>query len=166
MRDIESIHQIDVLSGDGQRGWDGIIRWEIFKQFTKFTYALETDAEDGIGWSDERYWVNSPNWRTSWRRMKSMIRRDIWPSSRTFWRRMKRMGWDDLRRDLKPIHQIDVLSGDGCRGWNRMIRWEILSQFTTLTYQLETDEEHDQMRDLKTFGQVHVRSGDGWKWRG
>ena len=30
------------------RGWDGMIRWEIFKQLTKFTYKLEMDEEDGM----------------------------------------------------------------------------------------------------------------------
>ena len=30
-----------------------MIRLEILKQLTKFTYWLETDEEDGMGWSDE-----------------------------------------------------------------------------------------------------------------
>ena len=28
---------------------------EVLKQLIKFTYALETDEEDGIGWSDVGY---------------------------------------------------------------------------------------------------------------
>jgi hypothetical protein len=33
-------------------------RLEVFKQFTKFTYKLETDEEDGMGLSVERYSYN------------------------------------------------------------------------------------------------------------
>ena len=40
--------QVYVLAGDGQRGRDGMIRWEIFKQLTKFTYELEKDEEDEV----------------------------------------------------------------------------------------------------------------------
>ena len=32
-----------------------MIRREVFKQLTKFTYTLETDEEDGTGCSDEKY---------------------------------------------------------------------------------------------------------------
>ena len=35
--------------------WDGMIRRQVFKQLSKFTYELETDEEDGMGKSDERY---------------------------------------------------------------------------------------------------------------
>ena len=33
------------------RGCDVKIRWEVFEQLTKFTYMLDTDEHDGIGWS-------------------------------------------------------------------------------------------------------------------
>ena len=50
---------------------------------------------------------------------------------------------DDQMRDLKTFSQVHVLPGDGRRGWDGMIRREILSQFTKLTYKLETDEEDE-----------------------
>ena len=53
MRDVKTIDQVHVRSGDGGRGWDGMIRLDIFKRLTKFTYHLETDEEDGMG-SNER----------------------------------------------------------------------------------------------------------------
>ena len=42
--------QVYVLAGDRQRGWDGMIRREVFKKVTKFTgtYFLEADEDDGI----------------------------------------------------------------------------------------------------------------------
>ena len=48
--------QVHVLPGESVEivKEDGMIRWEILKQLTKFTYWLETDEEDGMGWSDER----------------------------------------------------------------------------------------------------------------
>ena len=147
MRDLKAIDRVHVQTRDRWRWWDGMIRWEPLKQLTGFTYKLETDEEDGMGWSDERSKNN-------------------WPISRTCWRRMKRMGWDDQMRDLKTIDQVHVLAGDGWRGWSDdqmkdlktidqvhvlagdgwrgwdgMIRWEILKQLTKFTYALETDEE-------------------------
>ena len=135
MRDLKSIDQVHVLSGDVWRGWDGMIRPEILNQLTKFTYQLETDEEDGMRWSDRD--IKNTKIRTSWR-----------------W--MKRMGWDDKMRDLKPIDQDHVLPRDGWRGWDGMIRWEILNQLTKFTYFLETDEEDgdDQMRDLKPIDKI------------
>ena len=53
MRDLKTIDQIHVLSDDGWRRWNEMIGWEILKQLTKFMYELETDEEDGTGWSDE-----------------------------------------------------------------------------------------------------------------
>ena len=76
VRGLKTIDQVHVHSRDGWRRWDGIISWEVIKKLTKFTYFLETDEEDGMGWSDES---SSNNW----------------PSSRTHWRQMKRMGWYD-----------------------------------------------------------------------
>ena len=112
MRDLKTIDQVHVRAGDGWRRWDGMIRWEIVKQLTKFTYSLETDEEDGMGWLDAKFWNN-------------------WPSSRTGWRRMEKMGCNDQTRYLKTIDQVHVLAGDGWRGWDGMIRWEILKQLTT-----------------------------------
>ena len=130
VRDLKTFGQVHVLPGDGWRGWNGMMRWEILKH---------------------------------------------WPSSRTAWRWMKRMGWDDqweiLKhlakftyfldtdeedgmgwsvRDLKTFGQVHVLAGYGWRGWDGMMRWEILNQFTKVTYELETDDD-DEMRDLKTL---------------
>ena len=202
MRDIQRIDQVHVLSGDGWRGWDGMIRWEIFKQLTKFTYSLETDEEDGMGWSDERYSNNWPSSRTFWRRMKGMdgmIRWEILKQLTKFTYCLETDegdGWDDQMRDIKTIDQVHVRSGDRWRGWDGMIRWEISKQLTKFTYSLETDEENgmgwsderysnnwpssrtpwrrmkkmgwdDQMRDIKTIDQVHVLPGDGWRgWDG
>ena len=78
MRGIKPIDQVHVRSGDGYRGWEGMIRRGIFKQLIRFTYVLEMDKGDGKGRSDEVYSNN-------------------WPSSRTFLRRMK-MRWDDLKQ--------------------------------------------------------------------
>ena len=74
MRDIQTINPVHVPSeedgmgwsderltkfthilDDRWRGWDRMIRWEIFKQSTKLTYNLEKDEEDRMGWADERY---------------------------------------------------------------------------------------------------------------
>ena len=132
MRGHQTIDQVHVHPGDGWRGWYGIIRWEVFKQLTKFTYELETDEEDGMGWSDERSSNNWPSSRTSWRQMKrmgwdhQMRTSNNWPSSRTFWRRIK-----------------------------RMMRWELFKQLTKFTYFLETDAE-DRMR------RSYERSSNNW----
>ena len=173
MRDIQTIDQVHVLPGGRQRGWDGMIRREIFKQLAKFTYILEMDEEDHIGLTDERYSKN-------------------WPSSHTLWRWMKRTGWDDQMRDIQTIEQVHKLPGDGWRGWDVMITWEIFKQLTKFTYSLETDEEDrmgwsdvrysnnwpsshtswrqmkrmgwdDQMRDIQTIDQVHILPGEGWR---
>ena len=50
---IQAIDKIHILAGDGWRKWDGMIRWGVLKQLTKFTYWLETDQGNGIGWSDK-----------------------------------------------------------------------------------------------------------------
>ena len=82
-----------------RRGWDGMIRWEVFKQLTEFTYILGTDEEDGMEWSDER---SSNNW----------------PSSRTGWWRMKRMDvmirWEAFRQLTKFTYNLEI-EGDGMR---------------------------------------------------
>ena len=41
MRDFQTIVHIHVHPGDGWRERDGTIRWEAFKQLTKFTYTLD-----------------------------------------------------------------------------------------------------------------------------
>ena len=128
-----------------------IIKGDILKQLIKSTYSLETDEEDVMWWPDQRdiktidqVHVLS---RDRWKGWNGMIRRGIlennWTSSRTNWRRMKEMGWDDQMRDLKTIDQVHVLPGDGWRGWDRMIRWEISKQLTKFTYGLEKDEEDE-----------------------
>ena len=125
MRGLKTIDQIHVRSGDGWRGWDDQIR--DLKQLTKFTYALEMDEEDEMEWWDER----SYNER---------------PSSRTNWRRMKRMGWDVQIRDLQAIEQVHVPPGERWRGWDGMIRWDILKQLSKITYDLQRDEERSDGR--------------------
>ena len=109
MRGIQSINQVHLLSGDGWRGWYGMVRWEIFKQLTKFMYHLETGKGDRMGWSEKRYSNN-------------------WTSSHTSWRWMKRMGWDDHMRDIQTIGQVHLRAGDRWRGWDQMIRWEVFNQ--------------------------------------
>ena len=49
MRGLQTIDKVHILSGDG---W--MIRSEVFKQLTKFTYRLETGEGDGMGRSDPR----------------------------------------------------------------------------------------------------------------
>ena len=44
IRGIQAIDQVHVHSGDG----DGIISLEVLNQLMKFTYALETDADESI----------------------------------------------------------------------------------------------------------------------
>ena len=39
------IEQIHVQSVDGRRRWDRMVRCGVFKQMSKFTYALEMDKE-------------------------------------------------------------------------------------------------------------------------
>ena len=139
MRDLKLIDQDHVLSGDGWRGWDGMIRWEI----------------------------NWPRSRTNWRRMKRMG----WDDQMRDLKLIDQVhvptgdGWDDQMRDLKPIDQVHVLSGNGWRGWDGMIRWQILNQLIKIMYKLETDEVDgdNQMRDLKSNDKVHVLPGDGWR---
>ena len=111
MRDLKTIDQVHVRTGDGWRRWDGMIRWMI-----------------------------------------------CWPSSRTCWWPMKRMGWDDLISDpsLKTIDQVHVHPGDGWRGWDGMIMWEVFNQMTNLTYNLETDEQ---------YGMRALHSTNSYSWR-
>ena len=66
---IQIIEQLHVRPGDGWRGRDKMIRLGLFKQLSKFTYALETDEDGGIGWSDKNNFNNCPTSRTVWRRM-------------------------------------------------------------------------------------------------
>ena len=97
MRDLKTIGQVHVRTGDVWRGWDEIIRWEILKQLTKLTYWLETDE---VGWDDEMRDLKNER-----------------PSSRTGWRRMKKERWHDQMRDLILIDLIHVHPGDGRRHW-------------------------------------------------
>ena len=126
MRDLKLKDQVHVRSGDGRRGWDRTMRWEILKQ-------------------KDQVHIRSGGGRGRW---DEMMRRKIlnnWPSSLTFWSRMTRMGWDDEMR-VKTIDQLHVLSRDRWRGWDGMIRWEILKQLNKFTYSLETDEKNEMVR--------------------
>ena len=73
---------------------DRMIRWEVIKQLTKFTYSLETDEEDRMGWSDEdfiqmtKFTYTLERWK-GWSDKRSS---NDSPSSHTNWRQMKRMG--------------------------------------------------------------------------
>jgi hypothetical protein len=49
-RRFQTIDQVHILSGDGRRGGDTMIRRKVFKQLTKFTYLLETDEEESDEW--------------------------------------------------------------------------------------------------------------------
>jgi hypothetical protein len=84
---FKTIDQVHLHPGDGGRGWDRMIRLDIFKQLTKltyilkriglsdegirtidhlkFTYTLDTEEDDGMGWSDEGYSNNLLSARTS-----------------------------------------------------------------------------------------------------
>ena len=147
MRCLQKVDQVHLLSRDGWRGWDGMMRWEVFKQLTKFTYFLKTDEEDGMGWSDER---SSSNW----------------PSPRTNWRRMMRIGWDDQMKGLQTIDQVHVQTGDGWRGW---IGWSDERSSNnwpssrTSWRRMKRMRWDDKMRGLQTINQVYLLSGDGWR---
>ena len=57
MRDLKTIHRPRYTYALETGEEDGMIRWEILKQYIKFTYELEMDEmddENWIGWSDER----------------------------------------------------------------------------------------------------------------
>ena len=142
VRGLQTVDDAHVLSENRWRGWNEMIRWDAFKQLTKFTYILETDEEDGMGWSmrifkqltkftyildtDEEDGMGWSDERPS----------NNWPSSRTNWRRMKRMGWNDQMRGHQTIDQVHVLTRDGWRRWHGMIRWEVFKQLTKFTYVL------------------------------
>ena len=171
IRDIQTTYQVHIPSEDGWRGWDGMIRreifkqltkfthilddrwrgwdrmirWEIFKQLTKFTYNLEIDEKDGMGWSEERYSNN-------------------WLSSHTIWRQTKRTGWDDQMRDIQTIEQVHIPPGDGWRGWDGMIRWEIFKQLTKFTYILETNEEDRMGWSDERYSNNWTSSHTSWRW--
>ena len=49
-RDFKTIEQVHTHPGDEWRARDRMIRRDVFKQLTRFTYELETDDEEGIGW--------------------------------------------------------------------------------------------------------------------
>ena len=97
-------------SRTGWRRMKRMIRWGTFKQLSKFTYILETNWEDGIGWSDVGY---SNNW-ASWRTLKP-------------WRQIKSVGW---YTSIQIISLIHVRAGDGWRGWDRMIRCGVFQQLS------------------------------------
>ena len=95
MRDTQIIYHVHIHPGDRWRGQDGMIRWDIFKQLNKFTNFLETDKEDGMGWSDEtqRYSKND----------QVHIRPRWW---------MKRMKKDN-QMDIQKNDQVHIQAGDG-----------------------------------------------------
>src|SRR6266566_655869 len=103
--------QVHVLSGGGQRRWDGMIRQEVCAQVTSS--------------------------RTSWRRAKTMGWNDqtrCLRSSDKFTYFLEEgkddgMGWSDKRSALKP--QVHVLSGGGQRRGDGLIRQEVCAQATS-----------------------------------
>ena len=176
MGGLKTIDQVHVPTGDRWK-WNRMIRCEVIKQLTKFTYILKTDEEDEMGWLDER---SSNNW----------------PSSRTNWRRMKRKGWNDQIWVLHTIAHFYVRTGDGWRWWDRMIskrssnnwtssrtgwrrmkrmdgmiRCEVFKQLIKFTYSLEIDKENgidDQMRCLNNWSKftytLETDEEDGMGW--
>ena len=121
IRHLKTIDQVHVRAGEGWRGWDVIIRWEILKQLTKFTYELEKDEEDGMD--------------NQMRDLKAIDQVHVPPGDG--WR-----GWDGIIRweILKQLIKFHVQTGDGWSGWDGIIRWEVLKQLTNVTYLLETDD--------------------------
>jgi hypothetical protein len=82
---------------------------------------------------------------------------------------MKRKGWDDQMRGI-TINQVHIRSGDEWRGWDGMIRWEVLKTIDQIHVQavemkrmeMECDDQKIQIID-----QVHLRTGDEWReWDG
>ena len=53
MRGRQIINQVHVPTGDRWRGCDGMIRWEVIKQLTKFAYILGTDPDEEDEWDDQ-----------------------------------------------------------------------------------------------------------------
>ena len=120
-----------------------MIRREVFKQFTKFTYSLETDKEKVIWWSEQGC-------------------SNIWPRSRTLWRRMERK--DGQMGDIQNIDQVHLLSGDGWRGRDKLIMWEVFKLLTKFTYELETDEEERIEWSEERISKNWPSSRTSWRW--
>ena len=140
MRDLKTIGEDHVHSGDGWRGWDGMIRWEELGQLTK--RQMNRKGSDNQMTDLKINWPHIPS-GDGWRGWDGMIRWETLNQLTKITYCLEWMGWDDETRNLKTIDQDHVLPGDGWRG--RMIRWEVLNLFTKFTYPLETDEE-DEMR--------------------
>ena len=100
IRRRQMIDQLHILSKEGWREWNWMIRWEIFKQLTKSTYSLETYEENRMEWPDER----SSNYAAN---------------SRTIWRRIERMGWDDKWAVFQLIMYTYALE----RGEGYVMQW-------------------------------------------
>ena len=146
MTSIQTNDLVDVLPGDGWRGWDRMIRRKVFKQLTRFTHFLKTDENDGIDQMRGIQTIGQVHVPTGdgWKGSDRMIRREVFKQLTrfTYFLEMDEedgIGWSD--ESIPTIDQVHVPTGDGWRGWDRMIRWEIFKQFTKFTYWLETDEE-------------------------
>ena len=143
--DLKTSDQVHVLSGDGWSGWNGMIRWVILKHLAKFTYFLETKGWDGmIRWDLKTFGQIHVRTGDGWRGWDGMIRWEILKHLAKFTYSLETdeedgMGWSV--RDLKTFGQVHIRPGDGWRGWDEMMRWEILKYLAKFTYELETDEE-------------------------
>ena len=114
-------------------GWDG--QTTGLSSIHKFTYMLETDEEDGMGWSDNRSLINpqghvpAGDRRRGWDGIVRQQVSDQSTCSRTLWRQTKRMGWSDNRSVINP--QVHVLSGDRRRRRDGMVRQQVSDQSTS-----------------------------------
>ena len=158
MISIKIIDKIHVLSGgDEWRGRDKKMKWAFSNIWQKFTYELETDEEEGLGWSDERYY-NSPTSRTSWRRRKRKEYGDQMRDFQTIDKIHVRAGDGSRGSDrmvqmtsMKKIDHVHVPPGDGWRGREEMIRRKVSKQLTNLTYRLKADKKDGMIIKLEVL---------------
>ena len=155
MSDLKTIDLVHVQAGDRwMRGWDGMIRWVILEQLTKFTYNLGTDGEDGM-----------IRWVICIFSVKTIGQVHI--HSGDGWR-----GWDGMIRwvILRKIDEVHVHSGDDWRRWDGMTQMRDIKTIDQLNVRSEGMErmgQDDQMRDHKTIEKVHLLPREGWRgWDG
>ena len=138
-----------------------MIRWEIFKQLTKFTYPLETDKEDRMEWSDEKTSNNWPSPRTFWWMDGGMIRREVFKQLTKFTYPLETDKKDRMRRSDEKSSNNWANSRTfwwWTEGWDGMdgISDEDFKQLTRFTYRMLVTNEEDGCDD-------QTRYSDNWK---
>ena len=158
--DLKKINQTHILSGEVKgwdeigwsdekysnnwssslttwRGWDGMIRWEVFKQLRQSsrTFWRQAKGWNEVGWSDEKYSNTWPSSHTSWRRWNGMIR------------------WEVFKQLTKFTYFLESDEENRWREWVGKIRREVFATIIKFTYRLKTGEgdgmgRDDQMRGI------------------